>query len=326
MNCLHKCLTLALIAVTAVSCIGLFTVKPANAQIPAPSVPQFAVQYAVYTYYYAPTYSINPYTGQNETISSGGQIDNQTIEFMVANQPFTPYTDSNGNYIGLFYNFRCKGHFGTQWTYYPFTPTEQGTLQSTYIKEIEPSAAFPASNTQNTTISIDLSYLNLQNDAQGGQVDFQVQALIGYIGTINIPNDNGNSLFSFTGQSSNWSNTQTLTINYNQNSTVSTALSKQTTSPTPTSTPSVPELSWLVIAPLLLSVFFVAVIFRHRKLRARKLNFHSLLNPFLMFVSGDMLFSMSKSTKAECKSSKRSISSKGSLVQSLLSPLFSNFR
>jgi hypothetical protein len=36
-------------------------------------------------------------------------------------------------------------------------------------------------------------------------------------------------------------------------------------SPTPTSTPSVPELSWLVIVPLLLSVFAVAAIFRHRK-------------------------------------------------------------
>jgi parallel beta-helix repeat protein len=35
--------------------------------------------------------------------------------------------------------------------------------------------------------------------------------------------------------------------------------------PTPTSASSVPELSWLVIVPLLLSLFSVAVIFRHRK-------------------------------------------------------------
>jgi hypothetical protein len=34
---------------------------------------------------------------------------------------------------------------------------------------------------------------------------------------------------------------------------------------TPTPTPTVPELSWLVIVPLLLSVFSVAVIFRRRK-------------------------------------------------------------
>jgi hypothetical protein len=37
---------------------------------------------------------------------------------------------------------------------------------------------------------------------------------------------------------------------------------------TPTTTPSVPELSWLIIVPLLISVFFVALIVRHRKSRS----------------------------------------------------------
>ena len=37
-------------------------------------------------------------------------------------------------------------------------------------------------------------------------------------------------------------------------------------SPTVASTPAIPELSWLVIVPLLLSVLSVAVIFRHRKI------------------------------------------------------------
>jgi YVTN family beta-propeller protein len=46
---------------------------------------------------------------------------------------------------------------------------------------------------------------------------------------------------------------------------VSTA--NPTLSPTPTLTPAVPELSWLAIVPLLLSVFSVAVILRHRKNR-----------------------------------------------------------
>jgi hypothetical protein len=35
--------------------------------------------------------------------------------------------------------------------------------------------------------------------------------------------------------------------------------------PNPTPTPTVPELSWLVIVPLLLSLFSVALIVRHRK-------------------------------------------------------------
>ena len=38
-----------------------------------------------------------------------------------------------------------------------------------------------------------------------------------------------------------------------------------TISPTPAQTPAVPELSWLAIVPLLLSVFVVAVLVRHRK-------------------------------------------------------------
>jgi hypothetical protein len=48
-----------------------------------------------------------------------------------------------------------------------------------------------------------------------------------------------------------------------------------TTSPNPTAstspTPTVPELSWLVIVPLLLSIFAVAVVMRHRKTKSIKM-------------------------------------------------------
>ena len=47
------------------------------------------------------------------------QGKNKTIAFTVENQPFTPYTDSIGNYIGLYYNFEVKGHFTDTWTQYP---------------------------------------------------------------------------------------------------------------------------------------------------------------------------------------------------------------
>ncbi len=45
----------------------------------------------------------------------------------------------------------------------------------------------------------------------------------------------------------------------------STGEQLSTSSPNPTSSPTVPELSWFVIVPLLLLVFFVAVLMRHRK-------------------------------------------------------------
>ena len=49
-------------------------------------------------------------------------------------------------------------------------------------------------------------------------------------------------------------------------STVNFSVISKTTTPAPT----VPEMSWLVIVPLLLALFFVAVIVRHRKLISQK--------------------------------------------------------
>jgi hypothetical protein len=43
------------------------------------------------------------------------------------------------------------------------------------------------------------------------------------------------------------------------------SITQSTSSSTPAPTPAIPELSWLVIVPLLLSVFLVAAMFRHRK-------------------------------------------------------------
>jgi hypothetical protein len=265
-----KTFALVLILMMAISYVGLLTVKPASAQtIPTPSVPQFTVQNIVYTSYIAPTYTINPYTGQNETTSSGGQVNIQTIEFTIKNQPFAPYTDSSGNYIGLYYNFRFKGHYGDEWTYYPFNP--DGLTPHSYggYSGMGDFIYYSASNSDDTVISINLDTLTeyptgTQPIPDGSLVDFQVQSQIGHIE--NIPSGLlAGDFYNFTGQSSNWSNTQTLTINYDSNSTTSATSPSTTLSPSPTSTPSIPELSCFVIVPLLLSVFSVAIASRHRK-------------------------------------------------------------
>jgi hypothetical protein len=86
------------------------------------------------------------------------------------------------------------------------------------------------------------------NLVDGGAVEFQVQAMIGHIGrTV------GFASWYFSGQSSDWSPTQTVTVPANSNS--------------PTPTANVPKLPWLVIVPLLLSVFSLAVLFRYRKMK-----------------------------------------------------------
>jgi len=60
---------------------------------------------------------------------------------------------------------------------------------------------------------------------------------------------------NYTGQASDWSNTQTINISTGEVS----------TSNSPIPTPFVPEFSWLAVAPLLFSIFSVVLVVRHRK-------------------------------------------------------------
>jgi lipopolysaccharide export LptBFGC system permease protein LptF len=232
MGSIGKSFALILILIMAVS--SVIMVKTAFAQsIPAPSVPEFTVKFVDASYNVTPSSSINPYTGQNVT-NEGYHVENRTIELIIKNQPFASYI-SNGQNISFYFNVREKGHYEENWT-------TIYTVDNYYTSE---------SNTDYTT----LTYLLDQNDPpfwnnipSGGQVDFQVEAMIGYVSrTV------GFASWYFAGQESGWSNTQTLTI--------------PETSSSPNPTPTVPEFPAiaLVILPLLLSMFAVAVILRHRK-------------------------------------------------------------
>jgi len=268
---MSKGFVLVLVLILTVS--YLIMVKTAYAQsIPTPSVPTFTVQYIVYTSYLAPTSTINPYTGQNETTSYGRQIDNQTIEFTIKNQPFTPYTDSSGNYIGLYYNFRFKGHYGDEWTYYPFyvfhnLKTNQSQVQTTHSYGPFSGGLFiyySASNSDYTVLSIELTTLtNYPTGTQipnGSLVDFQVQAQIGHID--DIPSGMlAGDFYKFIGESSDWNNTQTISINYNSNSTASTS-----SSPNPSPTPTVPEFPSVIIVTISAIVLTSAIpVFKRKK-------------------------------------------------------------
>jgi hypothetical protein len=276
MGKIWRTLALLLTLIMALSCLTLHIVKPVNAQsIPKPSAPQFTVQYVVYTSYIEPTYTTNPYTGQNQTVDSGGQVTNQTIGFTIKNQAFSPYTDSNGNPIGLYYNFRVKGHFTDTWTQYPFAPTSQSTWQSTWRYSNGPlvpqtqnlgSPEYPASKSEYTYSSVNVQYFSLQNVPANSQVDFQVQAMIGHIDPITYqmnPNIGGDGYYSFTGQASEWSPTQTLTITGSSNSTSASVPTQQ-----PIASPTVPEFP-IAVAILLLAVASV-LLFTLRKERNSK--------------------------------------------------------
>ncbi len=150
---------------------SLFVTVVCAQSIPKPSVPEFTLKYVDSSYDVSQTYGIDPYTGQNRTINAGYHVDNRTLVFTIKNQPFAPYTDSNGNYIDLYYNFRAKGHYGNNWFQYPFSnhPTDsypsisgQSTWRYTGIYSTY-SPKYPASKLDYTEVSINLQFLNLED-------------------------------------------------------------------------------------------------------------------------------------------------------------------
>ena len=233
-------------AIVAILASTLITFEYTFAQtIPKPAVPEFTVEYVVYTSYIEPTYTVNPYTGENETKTSAGQVTNETAVFTIKNQPFTPYDDTNGNHIDLYFNFRYKGHYETQWTYEPFNPDGKSAYAAGGWA-FDPFSKYTQSSSDYTTLTFNLhKFIGYSSGfPSGGQLDFQMQAQIGNIFPSEGVSPSLCSYYNFTGQTSDWSNTKTITIDQ------SSAL--------PSPSPTVPELSWLAILQMLLSIFFVA--------------------------------------------------------------------
>ena len=252
---MRKLFSLALIIVLIGS--TLIMVKPACAQtIPAPSIPTFSVHITKNVpFYIAPVTSTDPYSGNNVTTNYGRiEVYNELVVFTIKNQPFTPYNDSSGKYVGLYYNFRYKGHFEDKWTCDPFNPDG---LFSRYIWRDgwRFFQYYTPSSSDYTTITFDLhSFVGYPagNDGpalpNGGQLDFQVQAQIGNISRIPGGSLSLGTYYNFTGESSDWTNTQTITI--------------PAASTSPSST--VPEFPALAIVPLLLVIMSFVIIVKKK--------------------------------------------------------------
>jgi hypothetical protein len=194
-----KTFALMLILMMTISCMSLLTIKPANAQtIPQPSVPEFTLNFADKSYDTQPTTSatIDPYNGKTTTTTIPSyHITNYTIELTITNQAFP--TTIDGNASNLYYDVRMKGHFEENWTdLYPYS----------YVKFYELSPT--QSNYNYTVISFPA------NDYRtGDQVDFQVQAILGYEYSYYSP-DHAWPVWerAFNGVASDWSPTQTFTM------------------------------------------------------------------------------------------------------------------
>lgn len=219
--------------------------------IPTPSVPEFTAKYVNSSYEVPTSYSTDPYTGQNVTHPSY-YVDNESIVVTIKNQAFASFIDNiNGApwNISLFLNVREKGHYAENWTeiYYA----------DDYLYQ---------TNSDYTTVAYSLTQNDFQfgNDlSSGGQVDFQVEALIGY-----VDRDFSHGFFDapyvFNGQTSGWSNTQTVTVSGN--------VPLNSASPNPTTTPTIPEFHFIIpIIIFLIATTVIGVVLVKRKQPRRML-------------------------------------------------------
>jgi hypothetical protein len=175
------------------------------------------VQYTDHSYDVPATYGTDPYTGQTIMTNGGYHVDNRTIDVTIRNQPFTPYPDpASGQTVNLYYNVRSKGHF-EDWT-----NANGGRGQS----------GLQASTSGTTVVSFNVENWNVP---QGGQIDFEVQAVLSYTNTTYSGSCFTGSQTILVGQS-DWSNAQTVTVG---NPTPSSTLSPYST-PNPTFNPYFP--------------------------------------------------------------------------------------
>jgi hypothetical protein len=232
MGRIGKSFALILILIMAISC--LIMVESAFAQtIPKPSVPEFTLKYIHNSYDVAPTYGIDPYTGKTVVTQAGYHVENQSVEIAIRNQPFTYIELDNGRYANLFYNISYRGHYEKDWYYYSYDLNTEWFLGK--------------SDSEYTVIS----FKQIPNE---GKMDFRVQAQVGYFTDYNMPW----KVYVFHGETSGWSNIQTITIPEGSTS----------TSPNPTPTPTVPEFpSMIIILTFLITVTVLWTIIVRRKIK-----------------------------------------------------------
>ncbi|XHH08664.1 MAG: hypothetical protein ACFCUE_14010 [Candidatus Bathyarchaeia archaeon] len=241
MGKISKTFVLFLTMIVALPCL---TIDIANAQIiQTPYAPEFTVTYLSNSQYVQPTTSIDPYTGQ--TINQEGYYNSgePAIEIKIKNQPFN----------SVFYQVQTKGAYEENWLSVEYWVKEAPDYSPRNPYQLQDSSS-------EYTI---LKYCSLvsQNIPANGKLDIRVKALIGHP-IVEQTSDhldwlNTYASFSFNGTASEWSQIQTLSI---PDGKVTIA---ESTEPTPT--PTVPELSSLVILPFFLAVFSVIAVVRYRK-------------------------------------------------------------
>ena len=270
---------LVLLLITVLVLSSLVMVGSVCAQsVPKPSIPEFTVKFVNASYTVTTT---NSYTGLDET----ELVSNNSIEIKITNQPF----DYSGYQI--FYNVRVKPHFEGNWTeVYPdrnrtSSYGDDGFSYAEYINDDSPPqsksdytmVAFPVVPTELYLASgYDIKRYYSGADGQegesfafvyavpaGGQIDFQIEVLVGHEAEVYIndhplapwPIGHYEQAIAFD-ISSDWSETQTITIGENQ---TPSPIPTTPTSPTPVPYEKPQQLEQEVILGLAVTVIVLAV-------------------------------------------------------------------
>jgi hypothetical protein len=274
-----KTSALALILFIALPSLMILALEPAAAQtIPPPSVPQFTVQFVNSSYGVTTT---NPYTGQNQT----QQVSNCTIQITITNQNNYALLNSTGDYH-IFYGLRMSPHFENDWTelgglsYLASAPGTNGNSPCAYyitdltFQSIGNYTVITLPVTPTDSSGSVFNVWALSAIPYNGQIDFQVEALVGHNSTYWAPDPNpevpwhpyGSTpvpmppqgwyvpAIGYDNLNSTWSSTQTIQLGENSTPDVSS----------PTFIPVMPALVWLVIGAVLGSALVLFVVVRFR--------------------------------------------------------------
>jgi hypothetical protein len=223
---MKKAVSIALILILTAS--SVLWVESSSAQaIPKPSVPEFTIQYIDNSRYVPATYSTDQYTGKTVIAEKGYYEQNKSVVLKIKNQPFSQIDE---HHIFLIYQIQCKGRYSDYWRSFnesaSSNPQYVWTNNQTYVTY--PNELYTITRigfSGNNDTSRNMCDILIDDISNGGEFEVKMQGMIGYTTRVYhyenyvpgvpcydptdpIPHED-----VFTGETSEWSETQTVTIN-----------------------------------------------------------------------------------------------------------------
>jgi hypothetical protein len=184
--------TLTLIYMLIIS--GLLLIEPCIAPVTTPNKPVSGPEITSVIihnnpFIAPPIYTSDPYTGESYQTSAGYTAPNGSIIITLKNQPFTTYTDENGDNINAYYSFFWKNSNNPWGDNFPVSLYPYAVYQS--------DSGYTVVTFTYGTSPTDITKLGFFD---GGSIDFRVQTVIGYFNRFNEYSNKG----VYEGEGSAW--------------------------------------------------------------------------------------------------------------------------